>query len=253
MSAALEFSAVTRAYRLPRRKLLEPAPVLTAADAVSLKLEAGATLGLIGESGSGKSTLARLAVGLERPDAGQVLIAGQDIWTLSPAERRKARAGFQMVFQDPMGSLDPRRAVDVSVAEPLIATGLSRADRLDRARGTLAQVGLPDAAGRFPHEFSGGQRQRIAIARAIVTEPALIIADEPVSALDTSVQAQILNLLMEVQDRTGAAMLFISHDMAVVSSICDEVAVMARGSLIRRGPVGEVLSGPAEDILAGRS
>jgi len=241
MTPALELAAVSRRYRLPRRGLFEPGPALTAVDNVSLRLRPGETLGVVGESGSGKSTLARLAMALERPDEGTVRIGGTDIWGLSPAARRRTRPGFQMVFQDPMGSLDPRRAAEWSVAEPLIAAGLPRAERLARAREILADVGLPDAAGRFPHEFSGGQRQRIAIARAIVAEPKLIIADEPVSALDVSVQAQILNLLIEVQDRTGAAMLFISHDLAVVSAVCSRVAVMRRGRLAAEGSVREIL------------
>ncbi|MEM9047137.1 MAG: dipeptide/oligopeptide/nickel ABC transporter ATP-binding protein [Pseudomonadota bacterium] len=250
MSAVLRLCAISQRYRLPRQRLLGPAPRFHALRDISLTLAAGETLGVVGESGSGKSTLARIAMALERPETGQVEIAGQDPWALGAGARRQARARFQMVFQDPMGSLNPRRPVGWSVAEPLLSAGLARAARQERAEKMLRAVGLPDAAARFPHEFSGGQRQRIAIARAIVTDPALIVADEPVSALDVSVQAQILNLLMEVQANTGAAMLFISHDLDVVGAVCDRIAVLHRGEMRAIGPVAQILADPPEPYRA---
>ncbi len=244
--ALLSVRSVTRRYVLPRRRLLAPAPVLTAVDDVSLDLAAGETLGVVGESGSGKSTLARMVMGFERPDRGRILFRGQDIHRLRAADLRRARRGFQMVFQDPFGSLDPRRPVGWSIAEPLRAAGEAGTGR--RVDAALDQVGLRAAhARRFPHEFSGGQRQRIAIARAIVTRPALLVADEAVSALDVSVQAQILNLLMDIQDRLGLSILFISHDLAVVASICDRIMVMQGGRVLETGAVAAVLAAPRHE------
>ncbi|KAA0921108.1 ABC transporter ATP-binding protein [Aquicoccus porphyridii] len=247
MSALLSVEAVTRQYRLPRLSLFRPAPMLTAVRDISFTLETGQTLGIVGESGSGKSTLARLVMGFETPDTGRVVFDGQDLAQLSPAAMRAARRGFQMVFQDPFGSLDQRRRIGWSIAEPLRAQGAG-GDHARAVAQALEQVGLrADHADRFPHEFSGGQRQRIAIARAIITRPRLLVADEAVSALDVSVQAQILNLLMDLQDDLGLAILFISHDLAVVSSICDDVLVMREGQVVERGPVGDVLTRPAQD------
>jgi peptide/nickel transport system ATP-binding protein len=234
---------VTRRYRLPRRALLQPPAVLTAVDAASFTLERGQTLGIVGESGSGKSTLARMVMAFEKPDAGRVMFQGQDLARLSAAALRALRPQFQLVFQDPYGSLDPRRTIGWSIAEPLRATGRDEPARVAEA---LEQVGLrPQDAGRYPHEFSGGQRQRIAIARAIVTRPALLVADEAVSALDMSVQAQILNLLMDLQDDLGLAILFISHDLSVVGSICDSVLVMEHGKTVEYGPVERIMREPA--------
>jgi peptide/nickel transport system ATP-binding protein len=239
MNAAplLELRGVARHYRLPRERLFEPAPVTRAVDGVSLAVHAGKSLGVVGESGSGKSTLARLAMALERPTAGQVLLNGVDLDALPADELRRARAQFQMVFQDPYGSLDPRQTVARIVAEPLEALpGVARAQRRERVLAMLDAVGLRAAdAGKYPHEFSGGQRQRIAIARALVTRPALIVADEPVSALDVSVQAQVLNLMLDLQQQFGVTYLFISHDLAVVDHVCAEVAVMYRGKVVERG------------------
>ena len=241
----LEAQLVSRRYSLPRRSLLRAAPVLTAVEAVSLTLYPGETLGIVGESGSGKSTLARMVMGFERPDAGRILFEGQDIHAMPGRDLRALRRRFQMVFQDPFGSLDPRRRVGWSIAEPLRALPGPKGDHADRVAQALEQVGLrPGHAERFPHEFSGGQRQRIAIARAIITRPALLVADEAVSALDVSVQAQILNLLMELQDRLGLGILFISHDLAVVASICDRLLVMQQGRALETGDTGVVLSAP---------
>ncbi|MFD1509430.1 ATP-binding cassette domain-containing protein [Lacimonas salitolerans] len=237
---------VTRRYRLPRQALLSPAPQNVAVDGVSLMLERGKTLGIVGESGSGKSTLARMVMGFEAPDAGRVSFDGQDLAAIPARDLRALRPRFQMVFQDPFGSLNPKRPVGWSIAEPLRATGQG-ADAPARVAQALEQVGLraPDAE-KFPHEFSGGQRQRIAIARAIVTRPALLVADEAVSALDVSVQAQILNLLMDLQDDLGLAMLFISHDLSVVAAICDTVAVLRHGRIVEQGAAAQVMGQPAD-------
>jgi peptide/nickel transport system ATP-binding protein len=212
-----------RRYRMPREGLFTPGREIHALGGVSLVLAEGETLGVVGESGSGKSTLARLVMAFEAPNAGRVLFDGQDLSNMPREALRRLRPRFQMVFQDPVGSLDPRRPVGWSVAEPLRALpGLARAERDRRVLAALISVGLsPDDANRYPHEFSGGQRQRIAIARAIAPEPALIVADEAVSALDVSVQAQVLNLLMKLQAETGVSLLFISHDLAVVSCVCE--------------------------------
>ncbi len=228
---------VSKRYRLPRGSLLVPGPELTALDDVGFTLEAGRSLGVVGESGSGKSTLARLVMALERPSAGHVLLDGQDLHTMSAAELRRTRAKVQMVFQDPYGSLDPRRTVGQTVAEPMaLLQGAGRAETQRRAAEALEAVGLRTAdLARYPHEFSGGQRQRIAIARALVTRPRLIVADEPVSALDVSVQAQVLNLMQDLQDHFGVTYLFISHDLSVVDLVCDEVIVLQAGRVVEQG------------------
>jgi peptide/nickel transport system ATP-binding protein len=233
----LEAQNLARAYRLPRRRLFDAPTVVQALAGVSFTLPAGKSLGVVGESGSGKSTLARLVMALEPPSAGRVLFEGQDLNALPAPRLRAARTQFQMVFQDPYGSLDPRLAVEHIVAEPLAALEhVARAERRERVRDALHAVGLHDAdLDKYPHEFSGGQRQRIAIARALVTRPRLIVADEPVSALDVSVQAQVLNLMQDLQERFGLAYLFISHDLAVVDLVCDEVLVLYRGRVVEQG------------------
>ena len=209
---------------------------------VSFTLQAGRTLGIVGESGSGKSTVARLVMALEPPSAGRVRLQGQDVNRLSPAALREARRDFQMVFQDPYGSLDPRQRVGRIVAEPLRSPPGRERDLA--VAEVLEAVGLgPGDAARFPHEFSGGQRQRIAIARALVTRPKLIVADEPVSALDVSVQAQVLNLMLALQRDFGLAYLFISHDLAVIDHLCDEVLVMQAGRVVERGTPEALFTG----------
>jgi len=243
----LEAQNLTRCYQMPRTSLLRPREVLTAVENTSFTIQAGETLGIVGESGSGKSTLARMVMAFETPDAGEVYFRGQNLHTLSAKDLRKQRQGFQMVFQDPFGSLNPRRPVGWSVAEPLRAIGAD-SDIDKRTKEALEQVGLhPDAAAKYPHEFSGGQRQRVAIARAIITRPALLVADEAVSALDVSVQAQILNLLMDLQDDLGLGILFISHDLAVVSAICDQILVMQHGKPLEAGKTADVLDRPTHD------
>jgi peptide/nickel transport system ATP-binding protein len=225
-------------YLLPRERLLRPPAQVRALQGVGFELEAGRSLGVVGESGSGKSTLARLVMALERPTSGRVEFSGTDLNALSPDALRRARSGFQMVFQDPFGSLDPRQTVGHIVTEPLAAQGVrAAAQRRERAQIALEAVGLrPADRDKYPHEFSGGQRQRIAIARALVTEPRLIVADEPVSALDVSVQAQVLNLMQDLRDRMGVSYLFISHDLAVVALVCDEVLVLYQGRAVEQGP-----------------
>ena len=212
---------------------------------MDFRIEAGRSFGIVGESGSGKSTLARLVMALTPPSAGEVKLEGRSLFALSRAELKAARADFQMVFQDPFGSLDPRMKVERIVAEPL-ARGLSRSERAARVAAGLAAVGLEEAAARrYPHEFSGGQRQRIAIARALVTRPKLVVADEPVSALDVSIQAQVLNLMADLQRDAGVTYLLISHDLAVVGHVCDEIAVMFQGRFVETGPAALLLERPA--------
>ena len=237
MTPLLQVQDLVKDYHLPREHLLARAPVVHALQGLSFALQAGRSLGVVGESGSGKSTLARLVMALESPTAGRVLMAGQDLARLDAAALRRARAGFQMVFQDPFGSLDPRQTVGRIVAEPLAAQGqVAPGETRERVAAMLDAVGLRAAdASKYAHEFSGGQRQRIAIARALITTPQLIVADEPVSALDVSVQAQVLNLLQDLQDRLGVTYLFISHDLAVVDLVCDEVLVLYQGRVVEQG------------------
>ncbi|MGQ0663777.1 MAG: ABC transporter ATP-binding protein [Pseudomonadota bacterium] len=243
----LAVEGLTRHYPL-RTGRFAARGLLRAVDRVSFAVLAGRSFGVVGESGSGKSTLARLVMALERPDAGTTRLMGEDLFRLPPDALRARRRHFQMVFQDPNGSLDPRRRVGWTVAEPLQVAepGLVRARRAERVAEMLKAVGLDArAAARFPHEFSGGQRQRIALARALITAPALIVADEPVSALDVSVQAQVLNLLMDLQETRRVTYLFISHNLAVVEHVADEVAVMYRGRIVERGAAADLFARPA--------
>ena len=228
MTPLVELNGVTKDFRGKEGRSLR------AVDGVSLSLMPGETLGIVGESGSGKSTLARLILGLHAPNAGSVLFEGADIATLPARQLRQLRRHMQPIFQDPYASLDPRFTVGDSIAEPLVIHGIGeRASRRRRVAELLDIVGLEsDAAGRYPHEFSGGQRQRIGIARAIALEPKLIVADEPVSALDVSIQSQILNLLIELKARLNLSYVFISHDLAVVEHISDRVAVMYLGRVV---------------------
>ena len=245
----LEIRDVTRRYTLPRESLFNPPAEVQALRGVTLTVTAGRSMGIVGESGSGKSTLARLVMALEAPSSGSICFEGRDLNALSANELRAARRDFQMVFQDPYGSLDPRRPVWRTVAEPAAALErATRAQQRERAAATLESVGLrADALDKFPHEFSGGQRQRIAIARALITKPKLIVADEAVSALDVSVQAQVLNLMADLRDEHGVTFLFISHDLAVVSHLCADVAVMKGGLIVEQGPVRQVLREPAHE------
>lgn len=240
----LEVDDLVQRYTLPRENLFQPGAQVLALNGVSVQLTAGKSLGVVGESGSGKSTLARAVMALETPTSGSVRLLGRDLHRLPAGELRRARRDFQMVFQDPYGSLDPRQTVARIVAEPLTAIGdVDRAEQRARVAAVLKQVGLRDAdMDKFPHEFSGGQRQRIAIARALITQPKLIVADEPVSALDVSVQAQVLNLLEDLQDQFGLSYMLISHDLAVVEYLCDEIAVIYLGRIVEQGTPEDLLN-----------
>ena len=222
------------------------AATLRAVDGVSLSLSSGRTLAVVGESGSGKSTLARLVMLLEPPTSGDVLIDGAPTASLSAAERRAMRLSVQMVFQNPYGSLNPRKTVGAILTEPLaINRRGDRAAREAAARAMMDRVGLrADQFGRYPHMFSGGQRQRIAIARALMLRPRVVVADEPVSALDVSIQAQILNLMMDLQDEFGLAYLFISHDLSVVRHIAHEVMVLYLGRVMERAAKADLFASP---------
>src|SRR6516165_79607 len=233
----LEVKDVVQRYALPRESQLRSPGQVLALNGISARVKTGRSLGIVGESGSGKSTFARLVMALERPTSGSVELMGRDLNRLPANELRRARRDFQMVFQDPYGSLDPRQTIARIVAEPL--TALVRTDRAtlrERVATVLRQVGLRDTdMDKFPHEFSGGQRQRVAIARALITQPRLIVADEPVSALDVSVQAQVLNLMGDLQEQFGLSYILISHDLAVVDYLCDEIAVMYLGRVVEQG------------------
>jgi dipeptide transport system ATP-binding protein len=227
---------LTRIYRV-KRGLFDTAQELRAVNGVSFSLAPGKTLAVVGESGCGKSTLARLVTMIEKPNSGSLTIEGADALTPAAGERACLRRTVQLVFQNPYGSLNPRKKIGAILEEPLrINTTLSGIDRRNRVLDIMAQVGLgPEHARRYPHMFSGGQRQRIAIARALMLQPKLVVADEPVSALDVSVQAQVLNLLIDLQTQHGLAYLFISHDLAVVRFIAHDVLVMYLGLAVEQG------------------
>ncbi len=247
MTALLEVRDLVRDYTLPKQSLLSKPQNLRVLHGVSLSLKQGESLGIVGESGSGKSTLARSVMGLEKPQSGSVTINGKDIYSLGRGELKAARKEFQAIFQDPYGSLDPRHSVRRILAEPVVSLeGATTAEsREERIRQVLEAVGLSaSAADKYPHEFSGGQRQRIAIARALITRPKLIVADEPVSALDVSIQAQVLNLMMDLQEQFGLSYLFISHDLGVMRVITDRVAVIHLGRIVEEGPTNEVFDNP---------
>jgi len=220
--------------------------VLKAVDGIDLRIASGKTLGLVGESGCGKSTLGRAILRLHEPTAGDVLLRGQSLSALDQAALRRARRDMQIIFQDPFASLSPRRTVAQIIREPLDLHSIgSRRERTERVAELLDTVGMRrNALDRYPHEFSGGQRQRIGIARALALEPTFIVADEPVSALDVSVQSQVLNLLARLQKERGIAFLFISHDLAVVQHVSDEVAVMYLGRIVEQAPVMELYNKP---------
>ncbi|QPF82609.1 ABC transporter ATP-binding protein [Bradyrhizobium genosp. L] len=241
----LEANELSKIYR--ERSLFGKPREVAAASNVTLTLRKGRTLGIVGESGSGKSTVARCIVRLIDPTSGGVRLVGREISGLSRRLLQPHRKKIQMIFQDPYRSLNPRVTVGESIAEGPINYGMPRRDALARARELLELVHLPpDAISRFPHQFSGGQRQRIAIARALALDPDVLVADEAVSALDVSVQAQVLDLLDEIQKRLGIALLFITHDLRVAAQICDDVAVMQHGRVVEQGLAAEVLTNPQQ-------
>ena len=246
MNALLSVENLTVEYDIGGKTLF-------AVSDVSLEVARGETLGLVGESGCGKSTLGRAVLQLRRPTAGRVTFDGIELTGLDGKAMREMRRRLQLIFQDPIASLNPRRTIGDIVAEPLIIAGVSdRAERERRVREVLTAVGLdPDLVrGRLPHEFSGGQCQRICIARSLILEPELVICDEPVSALDVSIRAQILNLLEDMKQRYGLTLLFIAHDLAVVKAVSDRIAVMYLGRLCEVGPTEQLFATPAHPYTA---
>ncbi|WP_207481559.1 ABC transporter ATP-binding protein [Arenibaculum pallidiluteum] len=246
-SAEIVLETVELGKVYARRRFLRRAEETVAAEAVSFALRRGRTLGIVGESGSGKSTVARCVMRLVDPTAGAIRVKGRDISSLSRSALQPHRKRIQMVFQDPYRSLNPRVTVGESIAEGPTNYGVPRDAAFARARSLLEIVGLPpDAITRYPHQFSGGQRQRIAIARALAMEPDVLVADEAVSALDVSVQAQVLALLDDIQERLGVSLLFITHDLRVAAQICDDIAVMQKGRIVEYGAASEVLTAPRQ-------
>jgi len=236
---------LVRHYRV-RQGLFAPAATVKALDGVSFTLQAGRTLAVVGESGCGKSTLARQLTLIEAPTSGALRLDGVDAAVADKPTLRQLRQRVQMVFQNPYASLNPRKTIAAALAEPLVInTALSARERQERVLQMIERVGLrPEHAGRYPHMFSGGQRQRVAVARAMMLQPAVVVADEPTSALDVSIQAQVLNLFMDLQEATGTAYVFISHNLAVVEHVAHDVMVMYLGRAVEQGPKAQVLGTP---------
>ena len=241
----VEARNLQRTYEV-RRGLFRPPAQLRAVGDISFRIERGRTLAVVGESGCGKSTLARMVALIEKPTAGELTLVGHNAVSQPPEHRRELRQAVQLVFQNPYGSLNPRKKISTVLEDPLaINTSLGKTERAAKARDMLARVGLrPEYANRYPDMFSGGQRQSIAIARALMLEPRLLVADEPVSALDVSIQAQVLNLLADLQAELGLAYLFISHDLGVVRHIAHDVLVMYLGHAVEQGPKARIFARP---------
>lgn len=242
---AISLHEVTRSYHRPRSSLTKPGAVVHALKGISFDIAPGEKFGIVGESGCGKSTLLRIISGLDQPTSGSVAINGTDIARLPERKLGFLRNQLQLVFQDPMSSLDPRMRVKDIIAEPLVAQGKPGAAA--RVNELLVSVGLPpDAANRFPHQFSGGQRQRISIARALAPNPTILVADEPVSALDVSVRAQVLNVIAELVEKLSLTLVFVSHDLSVVHHVCNRVAVMSEGRVVETGGISQIYQAPQE-------
>jgi peptide/nickel transport system ATP-binding protein len=241
----LEVTDLQKHFPITRGLLKKTVGHVRAVDGVSFSVARGETLGLVGESGCGKSTTARLVLRLLPPTGGRITLDGRDITEVSPNEVRSLRKELQIVFQDPYASLNPRMTVRQIVAEPLIVHGMSKSDAYDEVDKLLPMCGLAKEYGaRYPHEFSGGQRQRVGVARALATRPKLVFLDEPVSALDVSIQAQVINLLDDLQDELGLAYVFIAHDLSVVSHISDRIGVMYLGKIVELGTRDQVFNNP---------
>ena len=238
---------LVRTYTRGKTNLFKPAPEVHALKGISFEVPRGGRLGVVGESGSGKSTLLRILAGLDQPTSGSAVIVGNEVAGAKEAQLRELRQQLQIVFQDPMGSLDPRMTVEQIISEPLLVRGRNetRAERAQMVAEMLEAVGLPaSSAERYPHQFSGGQRQRISIARALICRPAVVVADEPVSALDVSVRAQVLNLLADLVEEYGLTLVFVSHDLNVVRHLCDSVIVMQSGEIVEAGDTETVYNDP---------
>ncbi|MBB6484225.1 ABC transporter ATP-binding protein [Rhizobium lusitanum] len=244
----LKVEHLTTEFELPSKSFFRPSLVLTAVNDVSFELKTGRTLGIVGESGCGKSTLGRSILRLIKAQKGRIMWQGSNLLDLTEEEMRAARRDMQIIFQDPIASLDPRMTVGDIIAEPLTVfePKLTKAQRQDRVREIMAAVGLvPEMINRYPHEFSGGQAQRIGIARAVITRPKLIICDEPVSALDVSIQGQVITLLRRLRKEFGLTLIFISHDLSVVRLISDDVLVLYLGKVVEAGDAATVFDHPA--------
>ena len=247
MTAAIEGHDLKRYYKVKGKGFFAEPSILKAVDGASFSLESGKTLAIVGESGCGKSTLARLATMIEKPTEGNILIGGADPHAHGGAEIPRLRQDVQIIFQNPYGSLNPRKKVGVILEEPVVINqNIPVAERRKLAETMLDKVGLrPEHYDRYPHMFSGGQRQRIAIARALMLKPKILIADEPVSALDISIQAQVLNILMDLQEEMNLALVFISHDLSVVRRIADQIMVMYLGKVVEQGDAKIIFANPS--------
>ncbi|MCZ0962556.1 ABC transporter ATP-binding protein [Paracoccus benzoatiresistens] len=245
MSPLLEARGLVQQYTSGKSLFGKP-DIVRAVDGIDLTVTRGEVLGIVGESGSGKSTLGRMLLGLETPFSGEVLYHGQPMPAPRTEQWRRLRAQMQLIFQDPLAALDRRMTIAAQIAEPLEIHGLAKgAEVTDRVAALMARVGLRrDQADRYPHELSGGQRQRVVIARALATNPGFLVCDEPVSALDVSIQAQVVNLLRDLQEQDGLTMVFISHDLKVVRNICDRVAVMYLGRVVEEAPSDSIFAEP---------